>query len=104
MPSELTRNPEPRAMGSSLFAMTIVTMDPFAALAIDGMSFRSGADCPAARTDMNPINRSTVKHFVFIITPAYAELANGYSGLFSISTCAFVLNPQPHRAIRNPRT
>ena len=46
----LTSNPLPWAIGlPSLSDITTDTMDPFAALAIAGMSFRGGADCTGLR-------------------------------------------------------
>src|SRR6266699_6567893 len=50
----LTRKPVPCAIGLSLAAVMMVTIAPFAALAIAGMSFRGDADC----AEMTPAERA----------------------------------------------
>src|SRR6516164_9610482 len=66
-PSALTRKPVPCAIGLSLAAVMMVTIAPFEDLAIVGMSFLVGADCPGVALATTKISkRSLGREFVVI--------------------------------------
>jgi hypothetical protein len=48
--------------------MTMVTIAPFAALAIEGISFRGGADCPATTSE----RKKMARRVLFVIRFAMA--------------------------------